>query len=84
MDITPCLDEKIKDFKKEYSAESIVRIDKPGEALYWFIDIYGDGFEEIFNEKCELVCVTDCECVGTFVQCDETQFDYPMVTIWEK
>jgi hypothetical protein len=79
-----CIEEKIETFKQDPSAAAIVKIEKPGDTLYWFEDIYGDGIEEVLNESCEVVCITDCECTGNFVFCDETHFNHPMEIIWEK
>ncbi len=81
---TSCIEAKIEAFKQDPSAAAIIKIEKPGEPLYWFQDVYGDGVEEVVNDLCEFVCITDCECIGDFVFCDETHFNHPMETIWEK
>ena len=79
-----CIDAKIEAFMQDPSAKSIIKIDKPGDTLYWFEDVYGDGVEEVLNEFCELVCITDCECTGDFVFCDDTHLDFPKEVIWQK
>ncbi len=82
--LPPCLQAKIEAFKQESGAESIIKILKPGGPLYWFVDSYGDGVEDVVDENCTLICIADCECVGTFVQCDDTQLNFPLETIWKK
>src|SRR5687767_2302096 len=72
------LQNKIEEFMQEPSAESIVKIFKPGETLYWFVDSNIDAGEEVLNEECELVCIADCYCApGSIPFCDETYLDYP-------
>ncbi len=79
-----CLEDKIEEFKQRPWAGSIVKIYKPGEALFWFIDSIADAGEDVLNEACEVVCITDCYCTGVYVYCDASHLDYPMKTIWEK
>jgi hypothetical protein len=61
--ITPnCVEDKIESFKKLPYAMSIVSGISHGEKIFWFKDKYIDGGEDIINEKCEIICITDCEC----------------------
>ena len=79
------LDNKIDEFKQEPLAESIVKIFKPGETLYWFIDSINDSGEEVWNEDCEVVCIADCYCgPGSIPFCDETYLDFPREIFWER
>ncbi|MBC7773983.1 MAG: hypothetical protein H7246_00990 [Phycisphaerae bacterium] len=79
-----CLADKIEAFKQVPWAQSIVKISRPNDTLYWFVDSIADGGEEVLDENCELVCVADCECIGNIEFCDETHFNFPMEIIWEK
>lgn len=80
-----CLEEKMEAFKNEESTQRIVKITKPDGNLYWFVDGYIDTGEEIVNEDCEVVCITDCECdESVIISCDGTIFDFPQETIWER
>jgi len=83
LEVTGCLEDKFEEFKQDPWAESIVKINKPGEPLYWFIDTVADGVEEVLNEECELICIADCDCTGLGL-CDASHLDYPRETIWEK
>ncbi len=79
-----CLEAKIEAFKQDPSAQSIVKITRPNDTLYWFVDSLADGYEEVLDENCELVCVADCECTGNIVFCDDTHLNFPQEIIWEK
>ena len=81
--VTPCIQQKIDEFKLEQSADKVIRIDKPGDPLYWFVDEIADGFEGVFIDTCGFVCVTDCECI-TEHGCDSCIFNFPQEIIWEK
>jgi hypothetical protein len=78
-----CIDAKLEEFKESPFSAKIIKIDKPGGALYWLVDSVFDAGEEILNEQCEVVCVVDCECTGV-VFCDAAIWDFPQETIWEK
>lgn len=82
--IPACIQAKIDAFKQLSYAESVIKISNPDGDLYWFVNEYADGGEEVLNEDCELVCTADCECAGSIVLCDGTQLDFPQVTIWHK
>ncbi len=84
-DASDCVQEKIEEFEKLPRATGIFTIISNGERVYWFQDEYIDGGEDIINEKCEVVCVTDCECAFTkpFTNCpdfDQTKWEI----IWKK
>ena len=79
-----CLEEKIVAFKNEQYTQRIVKITRPDGNLYWFVDGFVDAGEEMVNEDCEVVCITDCECDGNIVYCDSTHFNFPQETIWER
>ena len=79
-----CIESKIEEFKQQPWADSIVKIKKPGETLYWFVDTTVDAGEGVFNENCDLICTTDCECDGDFLFCDETHLHFPKEVVWKK
>jgi hypothetical protein len=58
-DFTPCLEMKISEFKKDSSAEAIWKFEHPKGPYYWFEDKYGDGIEEVVDENCILICISD-------------------------
>ena len=80
---TPCLQQRIDEFKQNPSAEAIIRIERPGDSLFWFVDKEADGVEEVVTADCSFVCITDCECITEHL-CDEAIFDFPRTTIWMK
>ncbi len=84
--VPDCLEAKIEEFKQLPWAASIVKINKPGETLYWLIDSFADAGESVLNEACEVVCITDIDCVCSedVVFCDETHLNFPQEVIWEK
>lgn len=82
--ISPCLDEKISEFIDDQNAEKIVRIDRPGDTLYWFVSLTVDAGEVMWNIQCEAVCITDLEGISTTPWCDETHTNFPKTVIWEK
>ena len=82
--LSTCLEDKIEAFKLEPFAQSIIKITRPNDTLYWFVDSIADGGEDVVNEDCELICVEDCECVGNIVFCNETHMNHPKEVIWEK
>ena len=82
--ISPCLDERIAEFIDSQSAERIVRIDRPGDTLYWFVNLTADAGEFMFNVQCEAVCITDLEGVSSLPYCDDSHYNFPKVVIWEK
>ena len=82
--ISPCLDERIAEFIDSQSAERIVRIDRPGDTLYWFVNLTADAGEIMLNVQCEAVCITDLEGVSSLPFCDESHYNFPRVVIWEK
>ena len=61
-DAPDCLQEKIEAHKKRSYATNILTVVSNGERVYWFQDEYIDSGEDIINEKCEIICITDCEC----------------------
>ena len=80
-----CIQDKIEAFKLEADAESIIKILRPSGTLYWFVDSLGDGVEDVLDEQCNVVCITDCECLpGAIAFCDGTHLDFPQETIWER
>lgn len=81
--VTPCIQEKIDAFKSDQGAQEIIKIVKPGDPLYWFVDEIADGVEEVFNEDCSFVCITDCYCI-TEHGCDASIFNFPREILWEK
>jgi hypothetical protein len=85
-DPTPpeCITTKIEAFKQKPWAQSIIKVTRPNDTLYWFVDSIADGGEEVLNEQCELICTADCECDGTIVFCDGSHLDFPQEIIWEK
>lgn len=81
----PCIEAKIESFKLQPHAQAIIKITRPNDTLYWFVDSIVDAGEEVLDENCDQVCVADCECDGgTIVFCDESHFGFPMETIWEQ
>jgi hypothetical protein len=62
-DAPDCVQEKIEAHKKLPYATTILTIVSKGERVYWFQDEYIDGGEDIINDKCEVVCIVDCECL---------------------
>lgn len=84
-EISDCLEIKFEEFKQDPWSESIIKINRPDGPLYWLVDKFADGVEEIVDQDCNVVCIADCECVGgTIVFCDQTHFDFPQETIWEQ
>ena len=81
--LTPCLEQKFEDWKQDPGAESIVRIERPNDTLYWFVDVVADGFEEVVSSNCLFVCVTDCNCI-TEHGCDPGIFSFPRTVLWSK
>lgn len=57
-DPSPCLQEKLEAFKLEPDAVSIRTQTVNGETHYWLNDNAStyDGYEDILNENCEIVC----------------------------
>lgn len=83
--VSDCLQTKFEEFKQISYAHSIIKITRPDGTLYWFVDSFADGGEDVLNEDCEVVCIADCECDGsTIVFCDETHLSFPRETIWKK
>jgi len=80
--VTPCIEERIDQFKLDMGAESIIKIERPEGLLYWFVDEVADGSEDVLTEDCSLFCITDCYCV--LKGCDEAIFDLPRKIIWTK
>jgi hypothetical protein len=80
---TPCIQQRIDAFKQDPSAESIIKIDRPGSPLFWFVDIEADGVEDVVTADCSFVCITDCECITEHL-CDNAIFDFPRTVIWSK
>lgn len=79
--IPDCLQQKIDDFKQDPHAQSIIRIQKPGDTLYWFIEDT-ESFDVILSEDCLFTCV-----VAPFISehiCDSTILDFPQEIVWEK
>jgi len=81
--VTPCMQQKIDEFKLDQGSEKIIKIEKPGDPLYWFVNEVADGFEGVFNEDCGFVCVTDCGCI-TEHGCEPSVFNFPQEIVWEK
>ena len=81
--VTPCIQEKIDEFKLDSTADSIVKILRPEGILYWFVDNEAVGFELVSDSNCGFVCVTECNCI-TEHGCDPLIFSYPREVIWEK
>ncbi len=82
--LPPCLQDKIEAFKQWPYAKSIIKILRPDGPLFWFVDRFYDGGEEVLDENCQFVCLADCECVGNIVQCDGSHLNFPLETIWKK
>ena len=81
--VTPCIQQKINEFKLVSSAESIIKILRPEGDLYWFVDDEAVGFELVSDSNCGFVCVTECNCVSEH-GCDASIFNFPRKVIWEK
>jgi hypothetical protein len=84
VELSDCLQDKFEAFKLETGAESIIKILRPNGTLYWLVDSYADGVEEVIDEQCQLVCIADCECGGNIVFCDDTHLNFPMETLWHQ
>ncbi len=78
-----CIDAKIEAFKSEPGAYQVVKITSPARTLYWFVDSYADGGEEILDIECNVVCITDLEGF-TDIPCDDTIFNGTHEVIWQK
>lgn len=82
---TPCIEQKIEEWKQKASASAIYRIDAPEGALYWFVDNVVDAGEYIYDKSCQPVCVTDLEGFDPQVNfCIPGIFDAPRTKIWER
>lgn len=80
---TACIQERIDEFKLEPSAQSIIRINRPNDPLFWFVDSQGDGVEAVVNEDCTFICITDLEGISEDY-CENEIFLFPREVIWEK
>ena len=81
--IHTCIYNRIQQFMVEEGAHSIIKINRPGEPLYWFRDAYVDSGEAVVNSDCTFICITDCECTGSNL-CDNSIFQHPREIVWEK
>ena len=81
--VTPCIQQKIDEFKQDSSAEAIIKILRPEGDLFWFVDDEAVGFELVSDSNCGFVCVTECNCVSEH-GCDPLIFSYPREVICEK
>jgi len=81
-----CLQAKLDEFKQTLGAEAIVKILRPQGPLYWLVNFSIDSGENVLDENCEVVCITDCECIinSPLYDCTGAELDFPRETIWHK
>ncbi len=79
-----CVEEKITAFKNLQGTQRILKVTRPDGNLYWFVGGAIDAGDEMVNEDCELVCISNCDCDESVILCDSTHFDFPQETIWER
>ena len=82
-ELTSCLDTKISEFKNDLSAKAIWKLDHPDGPYYWFEDILGDGVEEVMDESCVVICITDYE-GEVSNECEDHIFCHPRQLLWKK